>query len=44
MAYSFDISTTIKSIINKILQVKLLFVFYTNSKFLYDCFVWLGTT
>jgi hypothetical protein len=44
MAYNFDINTTIKSIMDKILQINLLLVFYTDSKSLYNYFIWLGTT
>ena len=44
MAHGVDISTAIKSTMDKILQVNLLLVLYTNSKSLYDCLVRLGTT
>jgi hypothetical protein len=44
MAYSFDIGAAIKFIINKILQINLLLVFYIDSKSLYNCFIRLGTT
>ena len=44
IAHSFNISTVIKSIMDKILQVNLPFVLYTDSKSLYDCLVQLGTT
>jgi hypothetical protein len=44
IVYSFDISTAIKSTIDKILQVNLLLVLYTDSKSLYNCFIRLGTT
>ena len=39
IAYGFNISTIIKSIINKILQVNLLLVLYTNFKSLYNCLI-----
>ena len=44
MAYGFNIGAAIKSTIDKILQVNLLFVLCTNSKSLYDCLVRLKTT
>jgi phosphoribosyl-AMP cyclohydrolase len=44
MAYSFNISTLVKSIINKVLEIKLLLVVYMNSKSLYKCLIKLGTT
>ena len=44
MAYGFNISTLVKSIINKILEIKLLLVIYMNSKLLYKYFIKLGTT
>ncbi|SRR6266567_1660828 len=44
MAYSFNISATIKSTIDKILQVNLPLVLYTNSKSLYNYLIQLGTT
>jgi hypothetical protein len=44
MAYSFNISTLIKSIINKVLEIELLLVIYTNSKLLYKCLIKLETT
>jgi hypothetical protein len=44
MAYSFNISALIKSIINKILEIELLLIVYINSKLLYKCFIKLGTT
>jgi hypothetical protein len=43
MAYSFNIGTLVKSIINKILEIKLLLVVYINSKLLYKCLIKLGT-
>jgi hypothetical protein len=44
MAHGFDISTAIKSTIDKILQIDLPLVLCTDSKSLYDCLVRLGTT
>jgi hypothetical protein len=44
MAYGFNISTLVKSIINRILEMKLLLVVYTDSKSLYECLIKLGTT
>jgi hypothetical protein len=44
MAYGFDISVAIKSIIDKILQIDLPLVLCTDSKSLYDCLVRLNTT
>jgi hypothetical protein len=44
MAYGFNIGTLVKSIINKILEIELLLVVYTNSKLLYKCLIKLGTT
>ena len=43
MAYSFNIGTLIKSIINKILEIELLLVVYINSKLLYKCLINLET-
>jgi hypothetical protein len=43
MAYSFNISTLVKSIINRILEIKLLLVIYTDSKLLYKCLIKLDT-
>jgi hypothetical protein len=43
MIYSFNISTLIKSIINKILEIELLLVIYINSKLLYKCLIKLDT-
>jgi hypothetical protein len=42
MAYSFNISTLVKSIINKILEMKLLLIVYINSKLLHKCLIKLG--
>jgi len=44
MAYGFNIGVIIKSIVDKILQINLLLVLCTDSKSLYNCLVWLGTT
>jgi hypothetical protein len=43
MAYSFDIGTLVKSIIDRILEMELLLVVYTDSKSLYECLIKLGT-
>jgi hypothetical protein len=40
----FDITGTIKTIIDKILNINLLLVFCTDSKSLYDCLVKLSIT
>ena len=39
MGHGFDIGATIKSTLDKVLQVDLPLVLYTNSKSLYDCLV-----
>ena len=44
MAYSFNIGTLVKSIINKVLEIELLLVVYMNSKLLYKCLIKLGIT
>jgi hypothetical protein len=44
MAYGFNIGTLVKSIINRILEIELLLVVYTDSKLLYECLIKLGTT
>ena len=44
MAYGFNIGALVKSIINRVLEIELLLVVYTNSKLLYECLVKLGTT
>jgi hypothetical protein len=44
MAYGFDISALIKFIIDKVLKIDLLLIFYINSKSLYKCLVKLDTT
>jgi hypothetical protein len=43
MAYGFNISTLVKSIINKVLEIELLLVIYTDLKLLYKYFIKLGT-
>ena len=42
--YGFNIIGAIKATINKILNINLLLVTYTNSKSLYDCLIKLSTT
>jgi hypothetical protein len=44
MAYGFNISALVKSIINKILEIELLLVIYMNLKLLYKYLIKLGTT
>ncbi len=44
MAYGFDITVTIKSTVDRVLQINLPLVLCTDSKSLYDCLIWLGTT
>jgi hypothetical protein len=44
MAYSFDIAITIKSMVDKVLQINLPLILCTDSKSLYDCLVRLRTT
>jgi hypothetical protein len=44
MAYGFDISTAIKSTVDKILRINIPLVLCTDSKSLYDYLVRLGTT
>ena len=44
IAYSFNIGAIIKSTLDKVLQVNLLLILYTNLKSLYDCLVRLETT
>ena len=44
IVYGFDIISTIKATINKMLNISLLLVTYTNSKSLYDYLIKLGTT
>jgi hypothetical protein len=43
MAYSFNIITLVKSIINKVLEIELLLVIYINSKLLYKYLIKLET-
>jgi hypothetical protein len=44
MTYGFDIGALVKSTIDKVLEIDLPLVLYTNSKSLYKCLVKLGTT
>jgi post-segregation antitoxin (ccd killing protein) len=44
MAHGFNISASLKTTINKALNINLPLVLYTDSKSLYDCLVKLGTT
>jgi hypothetical protein len=44
MAYGFNISASIKSIVNRALGINLLLVLYMDSKLLYNCLIKLGTT
>jgi hypothetical protein len=44
MAYGFNIGALVKSIINKVLEIELLLVVYTDLKLLYKCLIKLGTT
>jgi hypothetical protein len=44
MAHGFNIGTLVKSIINRVLEMELLLVIYTDSKLLYKCLIKLGTT
>ncbi|PMD67706.1 uncharacterized protein K444DRAFT_515980, partial [Hyaloscypha bicolor E] len=43
MAYSFNIGALVKSIINRILEIELLLVVYTDLKLLYEYFIKLET-
>ena len=43
MAHGFDISASLKTTINKALNINLPLVLYTDSKSLYDCLIKLGT-
>ena len=43
MAYGFNIAATIKSIADKVLQINLLFILYTDSKLLYNYLIQLKT-
>jgi hypothetical protein len=44
IAYGFDISGLVKTIINRILEIEVLLVIYIDSKSLYKYLVKLGTT
>jgi hypothetical protein len=44
IAHGFNISASLKTIINKALNINLLLVLYTDSKLLYNCLIKLGTT
>lgn len=44
IAYGFNIEAVIRTILRKILQTKILLVFCTDCKSLYNCFVKLKTT
>jgi len=44
IAHSFNIGGSVKSTINKALEIKVPLVIYTNSKSLYEYLVKLGTT
>ena len=44
IAHGFNIGAIIKSTLDKVLQVNLPLILYTNLKSLYDCLVQLGTT
>jgi hypothetical protein len=43
MAYSFNIGTSVKSIIDRVLEIELLLVVYTDLKSLYEYLIKLGT-
>jgi hypothetical protein len=43
MTYGFNISTLVKSIINKVLEIELLLVIYIDSKLLYKYLIKLET-
>ena len=43
IAYGFNISSLVKSIINKVLEIEVLLVVYIDSKSLYKYLVKLGT-
>ena len=43
ITYSFNISNLVKSIINKVIKIKVLLVIYINSKFLYKYLIKLDT-
>ena len=44
IVHGFNITGAIKATINKILNINLLLVTYTNSKSLYNCLIKLSTT
>jgi hypothetical protein len=44
MAYGFNMGASVKSIINRVLEMELSLVVYMDSKSLYECLVKLGTT
>jgi hypothetical protein len=44
MAYGFNIGALVKSIINRVLEIELLLVIYTDSKLLYKYLIKLSTT
>ena len=44
MAHGFNIGALVKSIINRVLEIELLLVIYTDSKLLYECLIKLGIT
>ena len=44
MAHGFNISASLKTTIDKALNINLPLVLYTDSKSLYDCLIKLGTT
>jgi hypothetical protein len=44
MAHGFNINTLVEFIINKVLEIKLLLVVYTDLKSLYECLIKLRTT
>jgi hypothetical protein len=44
IAYGFDMGISVKSIIDRVLEIELLLVVYTDSKSLYKYLIKLGTT
>jgi hypothetical protein len=44
MAHRFNIRAIIKFTVNKILNINLLLIMYTDLKSLYNCFIQLGIT
>jgi len=44
MAYRFNIRAVIKLIVNKILNINLPLIIYTDLKLLYNCLIRLSTT